>query len=363
MKEFIINKHLSLKLEEESVGELKLDEFNEAKYSLRTNIYVKGNRFRQCKFLLLEVTVNEISSLNKITSIDEGSEVLDHSEEGFNVDGSQRIPPEVEFWGHCSNLQAWYENDYDTRLIHRNLAFPLLKELTDVGDPLAKRVFREEIAQRLESGYLPVVSYLLLEEYTNYLSDEYFEAIAQSQEMIDILFKAVESKNSIFKFVSLYLFHKLYNYLSNDIVQKFVDFIKQDAKYVKNIFYDPAFLTNARWVYYSPYLLFSIRVALILDDMKEEYDSKIDYENLNWNYYLEDILFEKITRFFFPISIPRDLDLEFKRKKFFITTFLKKAYKKDDRLTKEILLNCEQELEEIIKEIIRKFNKIPFNQK
>ena len=57
MKEFIINEHLSLKLEEESEGELKLDEietgelgeyFIKAKLSFKTNIYVQGKKFRQC---------------------------------------------------------------------------------------------------------------------------------------------------------------------------------------------------------------------------------------------------------------------------------------------------------------------------
>ncbi len=28
------------------------------------------------------------------------------------------ISEEEEFRGHCSNLQAWYENDYDTRLFY-----------------------------------------------------------------------------------------------------------------------------------------------------------------------------------------------------------------------------------------------------
>ena len=39
-------------------------------------------------------------------------------------------------------------------------AFPLLKQLTDVGDPLAKRVFKEEIVKRIESNYEPVINFL-----------------------------------------------------------------------------------------------------------------------------------------------------------------------------------------------------------
>lgn len=322
MKKFIVNEHLSLRLEEK-----------------KTHIYVSGKKFRQCMFLLLEIPIKEISSLNEITSIDEASELLERSEESDNAsellldeNGSQRISPDVEFWGHCSNLQVWYENDYDTRLIHRNLAFPLLRELADAGDPLAKRVFGEEVAKRLESGYLPVVSYLFLEHYTYYLSEDYFGAVAHSQKMIDILFKAVESKDSVFKFVSLYLFHRLYSYLNDEIVQKFVDFVKQDGKYVKKIFYEPALLTNA-WVYFNSPQLFSIRVALILDDMKDQYDSKINYENLHWNLYLEDIIFKIII-------LKNSITFDHLRLENDIGSFLKSAYEKDGRLTKKTISNC-----------------------
>lgn len=67
------------------------------------------------------------------------------------------ITPEEEFWGHCSNLQAWVENNYDTRLLHSNIAFPLLKKLTEAGDPNTNKVFKEEIARRFESGFMPVI--------------------------------------------------------------------------------------------------------------------------------------------------------------------------------------------------------------
>lgn len=327
MKEFSISELLSLKLEEKE-----------------TYVYVKGKRFLQCMFLLIEIPVKEISSFDEIDSIDEASGSLEHSEEGYDVDGSQKIPPAVEFWGHCSNLQVWYENNYDTRLLHRNLAFPLLRELTDAGDPLAKRVFREEIAHRLESGYLPVISYLLLEDYVYYLSDDYFEAVGQSQEMIDILFKAVESKDSVLKFVSLYLFHRLYYYLVDNKVQKFVDFIKQDEEYVRKIFFDPVLLTNA-WIYYRPSQLYSIRVALILDIIREQCDGgkKIGYEDLKWIPYLEEIIYEMIIS---KTSLTHDYEQKISS---ILIKFLKNAYDKYGKLTKEMIGNCVRKIEEIIK--------------
>jgi len=47
----------------------------------------------------------------------------------------------------------------------------------DVGDPIAKRVFKEEIAKRLASGYLNTVRYLLEEDYIFYLSRTELESV------------------------------------------------------------------------------------------------------------------------------------------------------------------------------------------
>lgn len=136
----------------------------------KTNIYVKGELFRQCSYLLINIPIEEISSFDELESIDEAAEKLDRSMEGHRID--LQIPPELEFWGHCSNLQVWYEQNYDTRLLHRNLAFPLLKELSDKGDPTATKAFKEEIAKRIESGHPIVVIYLVENEYFNYFNKD-----------------------------------------------------------------------------------------------------------------------------------------------------------------------------------------------
>ncbi len=153
MQEFKINDYISLKLE-----------------SKKTVIYVAGEPFKQCKFLLLNIPIDEIKSFDEIESIDEAAEKLDRSMESKRE--QIKIPPETEFWGHCSNLQVWVENDYNTRLLYSNLAFPLLKKLTEAGDPAAKRVFKEEIAKRFASGYIPVITYLAKKGYLNYLNKE-----------------------------------------------------------------------------------------------------------------------------------------------------------------------------------------------
>ena len=144
MSEFRINEHLSLKLEEG-----------------KTIIYVDNERFSQCKYLLLNIHIDKISKFDEIQSIDEASvnfnKFLDSSQDGSI--NPVEIPPEVEFWGHCSNLQVWAENRYDTRLLHRNLAFPLLNKLAEVGDSLAKVVFKEEIIKRFSSGERTVMQF------------------------------------------------------------------------------------------------------------------------------------------------------------------------------------------------------------
>lgn len=135
----------------------------------KTVIYVRGERFDQCKYLLLTLPPKDIPLYDDIASIDEIEAFCSHSAEHKKP---IEITPYQEFIGHCSNLQAWVEYGYDTRLLHRNLAFPLLKKLTEHGDKVAQQVFREEIARRFESGNLNVMLFLLEENYLDYLTEE-----------------------------------------------------------------------------------------------------------------------------------------------------------------------------------------------
>lgn len=163
MREFKVNGLITLKLEGD-----------------KTMIYVDGMEFRQCKYLLLDIPVEKISSFDEIDSVDEAAEKLDHSEEP-RKNTISRIPPEVEFWGHCSNLQAWVENDYDTRILHSNLAFPLLRALLILGDPIAERVVKEEVAKKLMRGTFNTIRFLLIEGYFDYLSDEDIQTIISGE--------------------------------------------------------------------------------------------------------------------------------------------------------------------------------------
>jgi len=168
MKEIKLNKYLGLKLENNT-----------------TFIYIKDKPIYSCKKLILNITKEDAKLYDSIESIDEASEIyklyqlqdklLDEEEhyvnkEDYGIDFD--LSPEEEFWAHTSNLQAWVEHDYDTRILKSDMAFPLLKKLADAGDPKARAVFKEEIAKRLASGYSPVIEYLFEQKYLRYLNNE-----------------------------------------------------------------------------------------------------------------------------------------------------------------------------------------------
>jgi len=164
----------------------------------KTHIYIKGKEFIQCMYLLLNIPVEEIEDYDEYESIDDIAERLDHSLEGnrgdivirddvSNLNGvefrgielnielninSRIIDPETEFIGHCSNLQVFFENGLDTNILHSNIAFPLLKKLSEVKYEPAFLRFREEIVKRFNAGNDNVREFLHIEGYLNYLNEE-----------------------------------------------------------------------------------------------------------------------------------------------------------------------------------------------
>lgn len=167
MREYRINKYLTLKL----VG-------------YNTELFVNDKSFMQCKRLILDIPREDIEQSNQLDSIDEAAEIYDysiHDHEVFregedpeieNDENFSLLSPEEEFWGHCSNLQVWVEHDYDTRFLKANLAFPLLEALAKAGDQRAQIRLKEEIVERMKSGYEPVIEYLFIEGYIDMLSNE-----------------------------------------------------------------------------------------------------------------------------------------------------------------------------------------------
>jgi hypothetical protein len=160
----------------------------------KTYIYVNGRRFIQCIRLILNIPKDEIPQYDEIESIDQAVELQNkYLYQNRMVEGHMARPlrdqwhditPEQEFWGHCSNIQAWVEHGYDTRILKSNVSFPLLRELTQTGDPVAKKVFKEEIALRLESAYPSVVEYLINQGYIKHFTTFEFKTILDTTDLI-----------------------------------------------------------------------------------------------------------------------------------------------------------------------------------
>ncbi len=228
-----------------------------------TNIYVKNILFNQCKFLLLNIPVENISKFDEIQSIDEAAEILDKSMEGRSRKNIL-IPPEQEFWGHCSNLQAWTELNYDTRVLHSNLSFPLLKELTKAGDPIAKRVFKEEIANRFLEGKITQKLYLVKEKYLDHLNKEELESLIE--DYIDSLknLKYSEEKDQEIKYVIEIGLKYIKEEIVKKLIEKYKDFNPNDIIALNELgkvfrtmnYYDQAIITFKKAIevdkYYFP---------------------------------------------------------------------------------------------------------------
>ncbi|MFX0106277.1 MAG: hypothetical protein ACFE75_12425 [Candidatus Hodarchaeota archaeon] len=158
MLKFTINDFLDLRLEDG-----------------KTNIYINNELFMHCKHILLTIPFDDIDDFN---SIDDVVAKFDKYY-GFFRSNTLEISPETRFWAHCSNLQAWFENNYNSCLIHSNLAFPLLNQLKKAGDFLAGKVFKEEVAKRFESGNLNIIQFFLHNNYLDCLNKEELEILLE----------------------------------------------------------------------------------------------------------------------------------------------------------------------------------------
>ena len=175
---FIVKIFLFLRLEKKYPPiKFKLNEFLTVWFeSGKTVIYVKEKPFSICKYLLMNVPWSEVDDYD---SIDQASEFYSKQLEIEITPNEIGLSPEEEFKGHCSNLQVWAENNYDTCLLHKNLAFPLLKRLSIVGDPVAKKVLVREITERFKSKSTSVQIFLVQGRYLSFLEDGCVEDLFQ----------------------------------------------------------------------------------------------------------------------------------------------------------------------------------------
>jgi len=233
----------------------------------RTHIYVNGHRFIQCIRLILNIQRNDAHIYDEIESIDEAAKL--YSTHLFQNRILQRprmpafpsqghgITPEQEFWGHCSNIQAWVEHDYDTRVLMSNISFPLLRVLSEAGDPLAKKVFKEEIALRLESGYPSVVQYLINQGYIKHFTPSEFKTILESTNLIKNLLSEPMSLNGF-----LVLCISRFSTYLKDILLEILKQPKGKTKLISSLSLKPGFSYARPYMRFNPRLLSSIKRAL-----------------------------------------------------------------------------------------------------
>ncbi len=158
-REYRINEHLTLKL-----------------IKGQTVIYADENPFHQCKYLLMNLTQKDFAKFDYIDSIDEAFEIYNKIDK-IHERNHELIDPESEFIGHCSNLQAWYEHDYDLRILHSSLSIPLLKKMAFLGDKKAIIRLKESIAQRIASNNHNTIIFYLNEKYLKLFSNEELEVL------------------------------------------------------------------------------------------------------------------------------------------------------------------------------------------
>jgi len=247
----------------------------------RTFIYVNGKRFIQCIRLILNIQKEDIPLYDEVDSMDEAAGLYSkHVYQNRIVRGpmaapvpdqSHNITPEQEFWGHCSNIQVWVEHDYDTRILVSNISFPLLRELTKAGDPNARKVYKEEIALRLESGYPSVVQYLLAQGYIGEFNHSEFQIILESNDLI----KKLSSEPKIiiqFLITCVSKFPTLIEYILLQTLK-----LPEGKNFVISMIqFKPKMATFKPWIIYIPRYLFNLKNVLenLLNQVDE--NTKLD---------------------------------------------------------------------------------------
>jgi hypothetical protein len=142
-----------------------------------TYIYIENKRFIQCLNVLFNVGVDKDNKDENIRTMDEASQIARRRYSQWFT----RISPEEEFMAHCSNIQAFFENNLNTDLLHSDIAFPLLKKLVSSGYKPAEGVFNKEIIKRYNEGTWRTRLFLKSEGYLKYLNREEKRALVEDE--------------------------------------------------------------------------------------------------------------------------------------------------------------------------------------
>ena len=199
----------------------KIDEHITLKFENgETNIYIGKKYFRQCLGLFLFVDNPEV--YDSIKSIDDVSE-KQYMRQLDRVLTEYAISPRVKFLGHCFNIQTWVRNNYDTRILHSNLSFPLLKRLVDLGVLGAKKTLIAEIKDRYWEGSLTQRLFLAKEGFLEYLVIDEVRTMIES--LTEELKRVSNDKDTL---IRLEILMKLF-YLAEDdvgVINVCLDYLK-----------------------------------------------------------------------------------------------------------------------------------------
>ncbi|MHA2000367.1 MAG: hypothetical protein ACTSU9_19835 [Promethearchaeota archaeon] len=125
----------------------KIDELLELRLiNGKTSIYVGGKEVILCTTLAMTITPEFIEATADSKFMDE-IVVISRKVEWPKY--QPQITPEEEFQGHCSNLQAWFELDYDIHVMDSRVALPVLDKLQAAGDDKALAVLKQVTKGRL----------------------------------------------------------------------------------------------------------------------------------------------------------------------------------------------------------------------
>ncbi len=165
MREVKINQYITLKFENEKIKVFIL----EKDFDLNRYLHLS-------EIPLQEAYLKSISELEMYESMDANVE-----RKGRYLEPTKKLyennNPEEKFSNICYILQMWSDNNYTPNLLQRRILFPLLKTLTEAGDAIAKKAFKEELIIRFSSSHSSVLEYLIKEKYLSYFNVEELEIL------------------------------------------------------------------------------------------------------------------------------------------------------------------------------------------
>ncbi len=150
----------------------------------RARVLVGGKPFLHCSFIVTTFPVGD--DIPQIDSIEDCAMCLKHDARVLEHLGAREwLTPAEEVLAHASNLQAWAENGYDMRLLHKNIAFPLLMELANAGDENAKRILDSEIGIRIREGNL-ATQITIVNTVLDYIRDpELLKILLENKDLVE----------------------------------------------------------------------------------------------------------------------------------------------------------------------------------